>query len=100
MATAERLYQRALNLWGTDAQMRMLVEECAELTVAVCHGLRGRTNERSIDELCAEIADVQIMCEQVALMIHDGKVRVEAARQVKLDRLRGRVETAEQVRRN
>jgi len=32
-----RLYARALEAWGAEAQLRMLQEECAELTVAVAH---------------------------------------------------------------
>lgn len=95
---AKDLYRRALNLWGIAAQMRMAVEECAELQVAIMHGLRGRTSPTALDELCSEVADVQIMCAQLAAMLPDGEDRVEFQRQKKLKRLLGRVQTAEQVR--
>lgn len=98
MSDTTDLYQRALNMWGMSAQMDMIIEECAELQVAVSHWKRGRTNALSMDELCNEAADVTVMIEQLALMVPDGANRIAELRAMKLKRLLGRVQTAEQAR--
>jgi NTP pyrophosphatase (non-canonical NTP hydrolase) len=57
----DQLYARAEAKWGAESQFLMLAEEAAELSAAVIHFLRGG----DIDELLEEIADVQIMIEQI-----------------------------------
>lgn len=81
------LYRQAARLWGADAQMLMLVEECAELAQAVLHLRRGRINK---EILAGELADVQIMIEQAMEMFDLGPL-VAANKALKLDRLRDRV---------
>lgn len=82
----ERLYSAAIRLWGAECQIRMVQEECAELIVAVSHVLRGRIG---MHELSSEIADVEIMCAQLRLLIGHGPV--DAAKKAKLERLQQRV---------
>ena len=81
------LYKLALDKYGVQAQQLMLVEECSELQKAILKGLRGSIN---IDELVDEIADVEIMCEQVKL-IHDIGALVKARKKFKKRRLEKRV---------
>lgn len=47
----------AVELWGEDKQIRACIEEMGELTVILCHYLRGRVSREAVWE---EIADVLI----------------------------------------
>jgi NTP pyrophosphatase (non-canonical NTP hydrolase) len=53
--------EKAVRLWGREAQLRQLQEECCELGAAVNQFFRGRLTE---EELAAEIADVLITVGQ------------------------------------
>lgn len=55
---------KALELWGGELQLNVLIEEMAELTQAIVK--RNRGNSHNIDE---EIADVEIMLEQAKLYL-------------------------------
>jgi len=60
----KKLYQKAKEKWGIEAQQNMLIEECAELIQAI------NKYERLLDSKCLvnlieEIADVEIMLEQI-----------------------------------
>ena len=57
---------RALDVRGCDNQMVQTMEECDELAVAVSHLRRFRTAEAR-QEMIGEIADVEIMCEQMKM---------------------------------
>ena len=85
-AEVKKLYSRALAKWGFPAQATMVMEECAELINAMCKLERGRITE---DEVITEIADVMIMCEQMAT--HFGTVKVELEKDRKLQRLKERL---------
>lgn len=74
------------------AQAAMVVEECSELTNAICKFRRGRVGE---DDIITEIADVMIMCEQ--LSNYFGKEKVALERERKLTRLEERLSKYEQV---
>jgi len=58
----EKLYKDCLEIWGLEAQARMVQEECAELILAVSHFLRGR--EDSELNVIEELADVYLMISQ------------------------------------
>jgi NTP pyrophosphatase (non-canonical NTP hydrolase) len=80
------LYQRAKNKWGTALQLVMAMEESSELQKEVCKILRGDYSSPRMDSLASEIADVEIMTEQLKNMFSiESKVDVE--KEVKLDRL-------------
>ena len=53
----------AIQTYGKDAQTLMLFEEMAELQDAICKHSRGRDKNHHV---CEEIADVMIMCLQMA----------------------------------
>ncbi len=59
------LLKEAINKWGVDAQENQLIEECAELIVAVNHFKRGRV---PINKVAEEMADVRIMINQFCTM--------------------------------
>lgn len=88
--TAPTRYQRAIDTWGSEPQMRQLQEECGEAIAATNRYYRGTG---SVDSLAEEIADVEIMCEQARLVV--GPARVEHFRKLKLARLEDRLRAAE-----
>ncbi len=78
--------QLAISTFGKEAQTRMLFEEMAELQDALCKFARGRT---SPGHVCEEIADVMIMCLQMAQIY--GSASVEQWTHLKMHRLRHRL---------
>lgn len=83
MKINETICRRALETYGIREQKMMLFEEMAELQDAICKEHRGRIS--SLVDISTEIADVAIMCEQMAL--YYGKDRVEMFIEEKLERL-------------
>lgn len=84
------LYRRAIKLWGVAAQKQMYFEESAELTNAICKHARGRCTRLDV---VTEIADVIIMCRQLAQIFGAHDVRAEIRR--KLIRLEERLSEKE-----
>lgn len=82
----DKLCGEALALWGPLAQMGVAMEECAELIVAINQLLRGRVEHDAVAE---EVADVEIMCKQLRLIV--GNELVDTAKEKKLVRLRDRI---------
>lgn len=60
------LYDEAIKKWGGEAQREMAYEELGELITAIARHRRGRTDRNG---LITELADVTIMCEQLAYML-------------------------------
>ncbi len=56
---------KILEHYGIESQRRILVEECAELIQAVSKIERNGSTTETISNLFAEIADMEIMLEQV-----------------------------------
>ena len=81
---SESIYQQAVNKWGTKPQVEQAIEECAELILALRHYDR---NKASIADVVSEIADVEIMCEQLRCIF--GSFFVDVAKKQKLTRLQG-----------
>ena len=82
-----KIYEKAINTWGINAQIAMVFEESAELQKELCKNLRGEENRIKIAE---EIADLEIMLDQMKqyFNIEDG---VEKYKQFKLKRLEERL---------
>ena len=78
----EQLYQATLDKWGTDAQYDQMVEECAELIIALKHFRRGKVSEQVVID---ELADVTLMLGQLSWMF--GPEQVNEAVQKKLQKL-------------
>lgn len=84
----EAVFRQDLEKFGWESQRAMLFEEMAELQEAVCKEARGRDTR---EHLAEEVADVEIMLEQVKLHF-DVEGLVKKTRGEKVKRLRGRVE--------
>lgn len=78
----------AVEKFGKQSQIDMAIEECSELINALCKLRRERVGP--IDVI-TEIADVQIMCAQLAYIF--GEQSVEEERMRKIERLKRRIES-------
>lgn len=76
----------AISTYGKEAQTQMLFEEMSELQNALCKYARGRD---TADHVCEEIADVMIMCLQMAQIY--GSKNVERWAEQKMLRLAERL---------
>ena len=82
---------RAIQHFGETAQIDMAVEEMAELTKAICKVKRAQAGAEmgaAIENVVEEIADVQIMLDQLRLIFARSTDEVE---EEKLRRLLGRL---------
>ena len=64
----KNLYNQAVNTFGTPAQIIIAMEECSELIKELSKVLRGKCN---VDNISEEIADVQIMIEQLKIIFNN-----------------------------
>ena len=80
----EEVYRTAVACFGKLHQKIVAIEEMSELTKAICKDFRGKLN---MENLVEEMADVQIMLEQL-LIIYDAHEAVDAAMELKIKRLR------------
>ena len=81
------LYQLALDKWGANGQLTVAVEELSELTKEICKMLRNIGNTNGLAE---EVADVEIMCEQLRY-IFSIDADVDDWKKYKLNRLVNRL---------
>lgn len=80
----------AAQTFGANPQKAKAVEEMAELTKELCKDLNG---QGSLAHIAEEIADVEIMLEQLKL-IYSNTALVYAYRKQKIQRLQGRITEA------
>lgn len=88
----QALYKRATNTWGPRAQVDKAIEECSELSAELARTQNGLGDDA---ELAEEIADAEIMLEQLRHIVDSE--RVDAARDVKLERLEERLDEADGI---
>ncbi len=83
-----KVYQKAIELYGAEAQIHMVIEEMSELTKELCKSFRpgGTTLEKIADEC----ADVTIMMEQLRIMF-DSNEEVCRVMDMKVARLKERL---------
>lgn len=86
-----KIVENAINHYGIFLQKLVAIEEMAELTKEIVKSFRGEKNRKNIVE---EIADVEIMMQQLSL-IHDCTFEVVEMRRKKIERLKQRIENAE-----
>ena len=78
------IYDKAIEHYGREKQCMMTAEECAELIQALSKALRY-DGESFIRQVAEEVADVEIMLEQVnqadvwAVSLHGGGVQADKA---------------------
>ena len=93
--SAAHVLERAVEHWGLDSQIAMVAEECAELAVAAMHMLRTRhlsAMDAREDAFAEELADVEIMIEQMKVAGFAERVAVARAR--KMERLKARLDAS------
>ena len=86
------LLTRASRTDGEPAQIDMAIEEMAELTKALCKIKRAQAGcevSAAIGNAVEEMADVQIMLDQLRIIFHRSTEEVEEA---KLERLKNRLD--------
>lgn len=74
----------AIDWYGSTHQVNMAIEEMAELTQALCKVKRA-WSEEAIASIIEEMADVQIMLDQLRL-IYGQTADIEAAKLLRLQR--------------
>lgn len=83
---------------GYEGQSSQLVEECAELIQAVSKyrralkGSDGDLKDVTLSNLIEEIADVEVMLEQVKYLLHIPEEELEAMKTYKINRTRDRIQ--------
>lgn len=87
----QEVYRQARDVFGAQAQLVVALEELSEAQKEICKFLRGKGDPEHITE---EIADVQIMIEQVKMLCAIDERTVQEQMDSKIDRLRGRIKEA------
>lgn len=82
------LYAKAIETYGDTLQKVVAIEELSELIKEICKDLRNNGNKKAIIE---EIADVQIMINQLFIICGINKDEFESEYQRKLERLEKRI---------
>jgi NTP pyrophosphatase (non-canonical NTP hydrolase) len=82
----EEIYNLAIKKWGVSSQMGVAQEECAELIKAISKWFRNIDNGENLEE---EVADVEIMLEQLKIILD--KDLIQEKKREKLKRLQKRV---------
>lgn len=75
--------------YGLRSQMRQLIEEMAELTQVICKAERYDLDTVR-DHLVEEVADVEVVLEQVVYLLGDN--RIEQIKAEKIARQKGRMD--------
>lgn len=92
MTEAEKkILEKALDTYGSQAQITMVFEEMSELQKELCKFLRGKDDGKTIANIAEEIADVEIMLDQMKLLFDIGD-DVADYREDKILRLKRRLE--------
>lgn len=86
-ATDRPVLEAAIRIYGKEAQTKMVLEEMSELQKEICKAWRGRDN---IGNIAEEIADVEIMLDQLKIMLGI-EIEVDQYRNEKLLRLEQRL---------
>lgn len=86
VSNRRRIYEKALVKYGVENQLWMVTEECGELLNAIGKMRRERVTR---EDVITELADVTIMCEQIAQYMGYDDYTKEIER--KLERLKERL---------
>lgn len=80
-----RIYTLALHKWGREAQLGIIFEELGELISQISrYFIRKRG---SIDDLASEVADAEICCAQLRMMMGECSELIDEQKDFKLRRL-------------
>lgn len=84
------IYLKNIEKNGEDYQLGMAMEECAELIQAINKWKRNGKMITKMDNLLEEIADVEIMLDQLKLITNQAHL-IEEIKQQKILRLKGKL---------
>lgn len=86
----QEIYKEAVLQWGMDAQINMAIEEMAELISALQHYRRIESwgHHSTLEDVIDEIADVEIMMEQLKFMFDVDALQLFQIKEKKLDRVK------------
>ena len=85
--TTKEFAVMAIERYGENAQLDMVTEEASELIQAVCKRKRGRDNR---DNIIDEIADNDIMREQLKYIALISDTEIEQRKKLKIKKLMAR----------
>jgi len=90
----KEIFQKALDRWGDVAQIDMAIEECSELIFSIQKLKRNYSNNKDknkqlIENVCDEIADVEIMMKELELIFD--KEYIKERKKYKMNRLEKRL---------
>ena len=88
MELEEDVIRKAIDTYGQEAQLWMVIEEMSELEKEICKYKRGKDN---FLEIADEMADVYIMLEQLKRICGVPQDLVQRRIDFKFDRLRKRL---------
>ena len=86
------LLKRTIETWGEKSQFEMAQEEATELALAVRKFIR-RGDDKSFQDLAGEIADVEIMIEQMKIIEASLPMAIQQIKFEKLKRLEKRIDS-------
>lgn len=72
----------AVKIYGDDNQILKCIEEMSELTKELCKCLTGGRQFEE-DDICEEIADVEIMIEQMRFIFNSGLINKYLNKKIK-----------------
>lgn len=84
----KEIYKKAIDTYGKDKQLDVVIEEMSELTKEICKFKRGQDNHQQIVE---EIADVEIMLQQLKMICDVKCGELEGVKYQKTERLAERL---------
>ena len=90
---------KAIQHYGKESQVDMCIEEMSELTKALLKERRCKNKDKEtsayyrkcVDDIIEEIADVQIMLDQMTIVFDNGGFAVDRVRAMKVERLKDRI---------
>lgn len=86
--STEEIYTKLLDKYG-DKQLIVAIEEFSELQKEICKYLRNHQIEKK--NIIEEIADVEIMLEQIKLYFNFDQKIIDAVKEIKLIRTKERM---------
>lgn len=88
------LLEKAIEHFGEESQMNMVQEECSELIQAISKYRRAadiKDLRNSRENILEEVADVEIMLDQLKIIVNATESELFYYRQYKLNRLQKRI---------
>lgn len=92
----QEILKKAIEAYGEREQSAVAMEECGELIRAINKMHRNQSVENR-NELISEIADVQIMIEQLVLMYKLNPINIQRMKDYKISRLIARIQKSEET---